>query len=333
MLAMALVAVACTDDPGPTIPDPVVTTPATPAPIAPAPTPTEVAPSPGATPDTRRIFADCNNVTGVCTFKTGESRAFNVSGKCTEPAQNAPVHGTWNGTVVDGDTVHASAVCNLIEPYDCKPRQEPVQVDFAQGGRHIGHLGPLWTLKLEQKLSPEECEECVEDPKKVYEKTCGDWNECHEHPSGVHASTTENGCFHEKECVIRQGTDYQCKEDDIETITVEEVEPCPCPPCVDDPQGTLSGSQDRSGFRASAVFEDSGEWTLRISASSHESECTSNQPDYWKRTVKKTLKCDERGSLSTSYGWAGHGSEWWRRVLYRNGAVWDQSECIRNPYN
>ena len=210
---------------GPTIPDPVVTTPATPAPVAVTPQPVTAtpAPNPTATPDTRRIFADCNNATGICTFRSEESKAFNVSGKCTEPAQDAAVYGTWNGTVVDGDTVDARDVCNKIEAEDCKPVTKPVQVDFASGGRHIGHLGPLWQMRLEQKLPPEECEECVEWKEPRISSQCGEFNECHEHPQASTVAPPRQ-CFQEKECV--ETTTWNCK--DPTERKYEETAECPC---------------------------------------------------------------------------------------------------------
>lgn len=159
-----------------------------------------------------------------------------------------------------------------------------------------------------------ECD-CVEwaEPKIV----CGEWNECHEHPGAEQ-------CYREKECTKT----WNCKDPE----PYEESETCPCV-CQDNPKGSVTAATGGNPYRASATFEDSGEWVLRISASSRESECTGNRPDYWKRTVRKTLECDERGAIDTSYSWAGHRAEWWRAVLYRNGQVVDQTACVRNPYN
>lgn len=185
------------------------------------------------------------------------------------------------------------------------------------------------------KTTPErreiECE-CVEDPTTTTSTVCGEWNECHEHPTALHASTTSGGCFQEKLCVETTTIDYKCKADVETKREYEETQPCECV-CVDNPSGSVGHDAGSNPYLASASFEDSGQWTLRISASSRESECTSNQPDYWKRTVKKTLECDEQGSLNASYSWAGHRAEWWRSVLLHNGQVVDQTACVRNPFN
>ena len=214
-----------------TTPDPVVTTPATPAPVAVTPTPVEAtpAPQPTATPDTRPIHAICNKTTGICTFETDKPRP--ASAKCTKPAQNDPFYGTWNAVVDNTTTVDVRDICHKVEADDCKPKTVPVQVDFHSAGRHIGHLGPLHQLTFPQKLSPEECEECVEEPRKIYERECGDWGEC---LPVVGASAVTNGrvCQKTQACTVTEGVDYQCQEDDIRTYDDPATEPCDCP-CED----------------------------------------------------------------------------------------------------
>jgi hypothetical protein len=221
VVGAAVWAVTCSDD-SPTTPNPVVTTPATPAPVSVTPAVVTPSPQPTATPDTRPIFADCNNATGICTFKTVDSRAYNVSAKCTEPAQDAPVHGTWSRTgVVDGDTVDARDVCNKIEPKDCEPVTKPVQVDFHAAGRHIGHLGPIWRMTLEQKLSPEECEGCVEEGpyvgKEIWDPTILE---------GPCPETFSTSCEEKCHQLGTQETTWDCQDPTTEDL----CRPAPCPP-------------------------------------------------------------------------------------------------------
>jgi hypothetical protein len=222
-VGLAVAAVACKDDP-PTIPDPVVTQPVVPAPVSPAPTPVEVTPSPS--PDSELpIWVSCNRVTGICTFGTSDGGTYKVYAKCTKPAGNAAVHGEWRGDVVDGDKVDVRDVCNKIEPFDCKPRTVPVQIDFQAKHRHIGHLGPLYQLKFPQRLSPEECEECVEWEEPKVSTECAEWNECHTHPSATHQTPfVSETCWQERLCV--DAIEWNCK--DPETREYEEAQPCEC---------------------------------------------------------------------------------------------------------
>ena len=220
-LAFVLYMAACEKEAsGPTAPTPAVTfdptvnqgTVTTPTPAA----------SPEATPKPELpLWVSCDAATGICTFGTDKPRL--VSAKCTEPAQDAPVYGTWDAVVNDGDTIDVRDICHKIEPNDCSPKTVPVQVDFQGMGRHLGHLGPLYSLTFPQKLDPEECEDCIEWKEPKVSIQCGDFNECHEHPqaSGV---APPRQCFQEKECV--ETTTWNCKGPTEREY--EETGECPC---------------------------------------------------------------------------------------------------------
>jgi hypothetical protein len=222
--ALALIGymVAC-DDNGPTTPDPVVQQPTTPTPQT--VTPVQVTPNPTATPKPELpLWVSCNAATGICTFGTDKPRP--VSAKCTKPAQNDPFYGTWNATVNDGDTVDVRDVCNKIEPNDCSPKTVAVQVDFHGMGRHLGHLGPLYHLTFPQKLSPEECEECIEWKEPKISTECGAYGECH---PLLQAATIEIApeCIKERSCV--ETHTWNCKEPDIKEYV--DTQPCEC--CIE----------------------------------------------------------------------------------------------------
>jgi hypothetical protein len=278
---------ACDED-TPTIPDPVVTQPTPPTPVSPAPVPTEVTPSPTPKPELP-IWVSCNAGTGICTFGTSDGGTYAVYAKCTEPAGHAAVHGEWRSDVVDGDKVDVRDVCHKIEPYDCKPRSVPVQVDFQAKHRHIGHLGPLYHLKFPQKLSPEECEECVEWPKPKVSTECAEWNECHPHPSANHFSASNgNGCFQERLCV--ETSEWNCKDPDIREF--EETQPCECE-CETEwgPWEIIDVDSEETPCEEVVTF----------STGNHEPVCkqTITTTTTWERVEKCTQETEQRVSVET----------------------------------
>ena len=271
--AAAFIVVACTDD-SPTIPTPAPPTvtfdpSVNQGVVVGAPT---VVASPSPAPELP-LWVSCDANTGICTFGTDKPRL--VDAKCTIPGENPPTYGTWSAVVNDGDTVDVRDICHKIEAEDCAPKTVPVQVDFHGMGRHIGHLGPLYNLTFPQKLSPEECEECVEWKEPKTSTSCGDWNECHEHLLAV----TAPSCFQEKECI--ETTEWNCK--DPETRELEETQPCECE-CVewDEPEITRE--------------RDPGEWSaceprLTASTGGGGAECKR-----WREvvlTVTRTWNCKD----------------------------------------
>jgi hypothetical protein len=218
-MAFALAFVACNED-SPTIPDPVVIQPSVPEQQEVTPTVIVVPQEPNSD---LPVWVKCNPATGVCTFTSDKPRPVNAV--CTYPGQNHPIWGTWEAVVNTGDTVNAVDICTDVPGVDeerCVPITKPVQIDFHGAGRHIGHLGPIYDLTFPANLSKEECEACIEWKEPKTSTKCGDFNECHEHPT---ASTVNGGqCSQEKKCV--ETTTWNCK--DPTTRPFEDVQPCEC---------------------------------------------------------------------------------------------------------
>ncbi len=205
--------VACQSD-NPTVPDIVLPeTASTPVPVEVEP---QIITAPQATPGELPLWVKCNQATGVCTFGTDKPRP--VDAVCTYPGENHPIWGTWNAVINDGDTVSAVDICTEVPGVDeerCVPITKPVQVDFHGMGRHIGHLGPLYNLTFPATLSPEECDECREEP--VIE--VGPWSDCEPF---VVFSTGDNGAGCQR---TRTVTTIFCDEGRHVEV---EMEPCEC---------------------------------------------------------------------------------------------------------
>ncbi len=224
VLAMVLTYTQACEKTGPTTPEPVVQQPA-PTVAAPAPTtttPTVVTP-PADDPDFVHSWRGL-----TLTIEAKRVREFRVR---IFTHQGANI---WNQTkVYDTDKGDGP-------PLDVKRGHNEFNFQWAKakwpGCRLQIDIGNLLTYKW---IDGGPCDPpCVEWEEPKVEEKCGDFGECHEHPTATHvtASVPVNGCYEHQECVRIET--WNCKEP-TET-PFENTEPCDCPckeggPYVGDP--------------------------------------------------------------------------------------------------
>jgi hypothetical protein len=268
--------------------------------------------------------ADINNSCGGTLTNTATGAPHTVFVRYTVPGDNSRTYlDPEDQYIVDpGKTAQVPTAQEVFEQdyqwndEECSFKKD-VQCDFTAGqGEHLA--GKVTSISLENPR----CGECEEDD---YTTIYGEWGEC---DLEVRANNETNGyCF---EC--RSVTVLDCDENVVKRGSEQrQVE---CPGCQNDPSSTpLSVQRDGNPLTASTTVSDSGDWRLRISASDELGPCEANTPDHWKNTDPETLECGEEHTLNVSYNWLTHSDEWWRIVLYRNGSVFDQTACFRNPHN
>jgi len=287
-------------------------------PALPADTPAPPTSNPGP------MRADVNDSCGAILTNTAGGAPHSVFVRYTVPGDNSQTYLDPEDeySVLPGKKATVPPAQEVFEKdYQWEEGQcrfdKNIQCDFTAGqGEHLAGKFTHVTLNNPR------CEGCDEDDTTtVY----GDWGEC---DLAVNASNETDGyCF---EC--QPYTVFDCQENVIDRgVNQRQVD---CPGCQDTPGASFShGSYDATPLTAAASVSDSGEWVLRISASNTFDECNANTPDFWKDTDTATLECGEEDSLAVSYNWGTHNDEWWREVLFRNGSVWDQTDCHRNPFN
>ena len=320
--------VACQSD-NLTVPDLVLPEAAsTPVPVEVEPTVIEPTPEGGRGSNPGPTSADIERGTCKATLTNVGQAPHGVTIIYTLPGTEAVVYASREVEVPAKGVLNVSSAQAFFEAsYEWGEEEcdfnKDVQCDFTAGsGEHIGHAGASISIH-----NPE-CDECREAAVTTITSKCGDWSECHVHPS-----FTES-CFREKACVETTSIKYLCQDDVTRTREYEESEPCECPGCIDTPDGTVSLSNTSgSPLRVNATATDSGNWEVCITASSRLSECEANDPDYWKTCEPARLECDGQAAWGDSYSWRGHGAEYWRGVLRRNGSVFKSTACIRNPLN
>jgi hypothetical protein len=347
LLALAMGACDSCDSDSPTVPTPTAPTPAaTPTPQTVTPTAVAVHTTPAEENNGLKveiIHDEWGGGHGVSCHANGGRRTFRLTNesdvkkysRLSAFVDDTPMCGTQKTET--GTPNHGG--CTEIEPgQTC---EFWVEVTFPKGTDGICTLqvddtwGPgdfregSFVVGDSFKVPDSKCEKiCIEDPVVTVEEGCGDWTQCPE------PGTNPEECYRERTCWKKTTTDYQCKPDVSFTEEWPETDPCDCTlECVDTPTGSVTYDASGNPLVGNATFEDSGTWKLRIHASRVQLSCLANTPDYWKRTVEKTIKCDEQGALEATYSWRGHGAEWWRVVLYRNGSLVDQSDCFRNTFN